>query len=751
MSRQVERIVIVWAVFALLCSVYLLTYRGLFQSIDELAMFSMAESLVQGQSLQTPQLAFARYHNRVGRLEPLQPLLAAPLYWLAVRSTWLGNIHTVMLLNVLITAATGAVLCVVLLRLGHPNRRAVLGALVYGLATIAWPYGRSFYREPLVSLLFTMAVLGWVRWRQTHRLGHLAMVGLCLALAPVAKATATLVWPAFGLAFILEPGLSRRVRVRRGMSVVAFSALGVLVLALLYAMRHRSGLSSILVYVDAWTTPALVLSRIFGLLVGSGRGLFVFSPVLLLSLPGLVLLWRRDSSLAVLVVAALVSLVLGYSSYEDWHGGLVWGSRFLVPVVPLLVLPVVECLSVKSRGWRLAMASLVAMSAFIQLAASTVDYSIQVTGDRWADLIAYAQSPVAQQIALWYPKNFDMLWWHGPLPAHLADVYVNGWIALLPAASLLGATALVLAVLGLRRLSLGGAGSLDRGLWVGSGLLGLILTAGIVVLLWQAPIATGGYAGANPAELRRVVEIVNGGYGDERVIVTVSNDFHINVLLDGFKGRFVHHWLSPVQVDGFDKLTRPSLPAQSLYLIVDRVHMPAGLSGREIELWLNARLFRYDVEWVGGGYEVYSYLFPPHDLASTSVGYRWSAGMEMLSAGLAPGSAQAGTPVWVESRLSAVERPDANYDLFLQLLSPDGRFVDGVDGSPQFGGAPTSRWVPGEVIVDRRAMLVPGDAPAGTYRVIAGFYRGDERQPVVGRDGEALGTHVVVGEVEVVP
>jgi len=97
MSHQVERTVITWVVFALLCSVYLLTYRGLFQSVDELALFSMAESLVQMQSLQTPQLTFARYHNIVGRLEPLQPLLAVPLYWLAVRSPWLGNIRTVML------------------------------------------------------------------------------------------------------------------------------------------------------------------------------------------------------------------------------------------------------------------------------------------------------------------------------------------------------------------------------------------------------------------------------------------------------------------------------------------------------------------------------------------------------------------------------------------------------------------------------------------------------------------------------
>jgi hypothetical protein len=123
--------------------------------------------------------------------------------------------------------------------------------------------------------------------------------------------------------------------------------------------------------------------------------------------------------------------------------------------------------------------------------------------------------------------------------------------------------------------------------------------------------------------------------------------------------------------------------------------------------------------------------------------------MAMLSVGLEPGIVEPGAPVWVESRLSATERPGADYDLFVQLLAPDGHFVTGIDGAPQFGAALTSWWEPGEVVVDRRALFVPGDAPAGMYRVIAGFYRGDERQALVGDNGQMLGTHVELGQVQV--
>jgi hypothetical protein len=748
MERQVERIVIVWVVFALLCSVYLLTYRGLFQSVDELNLFAVTESLVQTRSLQTPQLAFAEYHNQVGRFEPLQSLLATPLYWLAVRSAWLGNIHTVMLFNVLVTALTGAVLCVLLEHLGHSSRRAFLGALLYGLATIAWPYSRSFFREPLVGLLLAVAALGWVRWRQTGRSRFLALIALCLALAPAAKTTTTLVWPAFGLAFVFAPHLTRQGRALRLASVIAISVLAAVLLAALYAVREGSGPWSVLAYLRTWTAPMVVLPRIYGLLLGSGRGLFVFSPVLLLCLPGLVLLWRRHRSEALLVAGALVLFVVGYSSYTSWHGGLVWGSRFLVPVVPLLMLPVVECLSATRKVWQLAAALLIVVSVFVQLVASTADYSIQVTGNTWANLLTYGRSPVVQQIALWRPENFDMLWWHGPLRAHLADVYVNGWIALLPTTGL--ACAVALAILTLRRSGADGVSASSRLPWVGSAFLGLVLVAGMFVLLGQALGATGGYAGVNPAELQQVAGIVNQGYGESRVIVTVSNDFHVNVLLDGFKGRFVHHWLSPLQEGGLEMLLRPSLPAQSLHLIVDSVHMPPDQTGRAIELWLNARLYRYATDWVGGGYGVYSYLYPPQDPALSPVDYRWSDGMAMLSVGLTPDVVKPGEPLWTTLRFSAFERPRADYDLFVQLLAPDGRFVNGIDGPPQFGAALTSSWQPDGVVVDRRALLVPEGAPEGTYRVVAGFYRGNERQAVVGGEGQVLGTHVELGEIKVI-
>ena len=125
--------------------------------------------------------------------------------------------------------------------------------------------------------------------------------------------------------------------------------------------------------------------------------------------------------------------------------------------------------------------------------------------------------------------------------------------------------------------------------------LGLVLAAGTLALVVQAPAAMAGYPGVDPTKLHQVTEAINQDRDEPYAIVAVSSSFHLNVLLNEFKGPLVHHWFSPVQTDGFDELLMPPFPVRSLRLIVDKVHMQPDRSGRDVELWLNANLHRYFV------------------------------------------------------------------------------------------------------------------------------------------------------------
>jgi hypothetical protein len=83
------------------------------------------------------------------------------------------------------------------------------------------------------------------------------------------------------------------------------------------------------------------------------RGLFLLSPFLIWSLGGAVRWWRsgRDRADCVLVIASCLSFFVLLAGYPNWHGGWSLGSRYLLPGLFFLALPVARGLSTPlSRG-----------------------------------------------------------------------------------------------------------------------------------------------------------------------------------------------------------------------------------------------------------------------------------------------------------------------------------------------------------------------------------------------------------------
>jgi hypothetical protein len=60
---------------------------------------------------------------------------------------------------------------------------------------------------------------------------------------------------------------------------------------------------------------------------------------------------------------------------------------------------------------------------------------------------------------------------------------------------------------------------------------------------------------------------------------------------------------------------------------------------------------------------------------------------------------------------------------FVHLLGPDGSVIAQHDGDPAGGYTPTTRWRPGEIVVDRHIVPLPEGLPAGDYGLRAGLYQ----------------------------
>jgi len=73
---------------------------------------------------------------------------------------------------------------------------------------------------------------------------------------------------------------------------------------------------------------------------------------------------------------------------------------------------------------------------------------------------------------------------------------------------------------------------------------------------------------------------------------------------------------------------------------------------------------------------------------------------------------------------------DRDYTVFVHVVGPDGRTWAQSDSWPERGGAPTTSWVAGQIVVDTHTLTMAADAPAGVYTVFVGLYDA-ERGPRV--------------------
>jgi len=105
-----------------------------------------------------------------------------------------------------------------------------------------------------------------------------------------------------------------------------------------------------------------------------------------------------------------------------------------------------------------------------------------------------------------------------------------------------------------------------------------------------------------------------------------------------------------------------------------------------------------------------------------------------------PGSVLHLTLYW-----QADETPRDAYQVFVHLIDEDGQLWAQQDQVPGAGEAPTTGWLPGEVVADQIALPIGAETPPGRYRLLVGLYDASgERLPLPG--GETV---YVLAAVEV--
>ncbi len=92
-----------------------------------------------------------------------------------------------------------------------------------------------------------------------------------------------------------------------------------------------------IVYKELTISSQYSLQGLYTLLLSPERGLFVFSPILLLALFGIVPFLQKEKELGNMALFSIFTTMLVYASYSDYAGGWSFGTRFFIGILPLIM------------------------------------------------------------------------------------------------------------------------------------------------------------------------------------------------------------------------------------------------------------------------------------------------------------------------------------------------------------------------------------------------------------------------------
>ncbi len=728
-----------------LLSVYLLTYSGQFHSSDGQAMFAVTESIVRRGDYDINQLLWMGQQQGAYGLDGelychkgiATSLLSLPLAWLGLVVPFWGMVQTTLLFNAVITALTGALVYLYVNRLGYSASTSLILSLVFGLATLAWPYAKYFFSEPLASLGLLATVYFLLRYRDSRQTSDTLWAGTSLGLAVATRFANIITLPLFGLLLVAYIGTRDKGQgIRDGpLPPILVFALPLAFTALLLGSYNYARYGNVLEtgYLPQQTFSTPWLEGISGLLVSPGRGLFLYAPVLLVSLLAIPAFFKRHRLEAALILLVGASYVLLYGRWFFWHAGYSWGPRFLVPIVPfavILMAPLMERLSGKER---LAFAILCLVSVAIQILGVSVDFTLFQEGllFRFRELGAFDPraffefrfSPLLGQWALLRLENLDFAWVRmmGSRPHLQVD-----WPVLISNVALVVASAL-----GLRLVFLRETGENDQRKW---GTLVLVS----VLILGVTAFSLSRYKDDQYRDYRELLSYLEShSQPGDAIIFNIPEDTPI----------LQNHYKGHLPVYGLIEVSAPVMPATASLL--------DELAAQHTSLWLipSPRLTEngLDQHLRKRGYQAANesfgklrlvlYAFPRNPLTHHTVGAIFGEAI-VLEGYAVDESVQAGDILHLDLHWQTSTPVAEDYQVFVHLLDQDGQRWAQKDAPPLLGARPTSSWQPGERLTDRRGLLLPLDMPSGPYHLRVGLYRlsdGSRLLTAEGADGLDLG------------
>ncbi len=368
------------ALFLFFFSVYVLTGQGSIQSADGKIMFLLTQAMVENHSVSfseivslsdTPGPQYSKYGLGISVLAIPFYLFGKLLSFLLGIEASLATQFTVSMINAMLTALS----CLMVFRIATERfeftlRIGLFLALGFGLSTIAWYYSEDFMSEPATTF-FLLSAVYWVTGKD-RATRDLLWAGTFLALAVSCRLAALVVIPGFIFyqwmvwAESAEKDIKQLVMdlLRPAIPVVAVLMLIMIYNYLRFGGPLETGYEKI---------SGRFLLGFFGILFSPGKSLFLFNPLTLFGCLAFMFFLREQRKTALLFGWLVVSHLVLFSFWHSWQGGMSWGPRLMLVVLPYLILPIGFLLREHKQAVKIPVLLALVVGILIQLPSVTVN------------------------------------------------------------------------------------------------------------------------------------------------------------------------------------------------------------------------------------------------------------------------------------------------------------------------------------------------------------------------------------------
>jgi hypothetical protein len=281
--------------------------------------------------------------------------IAVPFYYLGLVLTVSPIVTVGLFVNSLFISLTSVVIFCISVEVQRSKRIGFLLSLIFSVSSFIWPYNSTFWVQPLQGLTLALAAFFIIKiqhynitfmchytvlGKNRKRFYFGALASFFLGLSVFAHPTSLIFVPAF---LIYSFFIVMRYNIKNFILFVAILSIVLFFVGLVNYARFGSfmefgyGYFSSLETHNGWR-------GLIGLLVSPGAGLVFYFPLAILLPLGAKYMYKENRPLFFLCTYIIVAnwIYVGTLSFGSepiaWSGGVAWGPRYLIPVLPFIMI-----------------------------------------------------------------------------------------------------------------------------------------------------------------------------------------------------------------------------------------------------------------------------------------------------------------------------------------------------------------------------------------------------------------------------